>query len=142
MRRPPLSRFAPLPFVVQDFPYGNDWAHGFVRGKDDRVVLFNDENHGGSLVPIFALAHEHDPDPEMRPYKEPISAEQREKLIIGAAAGVMNIYKYFRIHHVTRQLCLPSRDAQDRSERTLPVRIRQEIQTLLWQDHGALEFPK
>jgi len=77
---------------------GNDWANGFVRGmnlrKQDWVVLFDDEDHGGSFVPILALAHEHDPDPEMRPYKEPISADRREKLIIGAAA-VMNIYKYF-----------------------------------------------
>ena len=28
------------------------------------------KNMAGWLVPIFALAHEHDPDPEMRPYKE------------------------------------------------------------------------
>ena len=48
------------------------------------------------LCPILALAHENDPDPEMRPYKEPVSAERREKLLIGVAAGVMNIYKYFR----------------------------------------------
>jgi uncharacterized protein len=52
---------------------GNDWANGFVRGmnlrREDWVVLFDDENHGGSPVPILALAHEHDPDPEMRPYK-------------------------------------------------------------------------
>jgi uncharacterized protein len=39
----------------------------------------------------------------MRPYKEPISAEQKEKLIIGTAAGVMNIYKYFRTHHVAAE---------------------------------------
>jgi hypothetical protein len=44
---------------------------------------------------FFALAHEHDPDPAMRPYKEPISAEMRERLIVGVAAGVMKIYKYF-----------------------------------------------
>ena len=35
----------------------------------------DDDEHGGSLMPIFALAHEHHPDPDMRPYKEPISAE-------------------------------------------------------------------
>jgi uncharacterized protein len=84
---------------------GNDWANGFLRGmnlrKDDWLELLNDDNHGGSLVPILALAHEHDPDPEMRPYKEPISEEHREKLIIGAAAGVMNIYRYFRRQHVS-----------------------------------------
>ena len=46
-------------------------------------------------MPILALAHEHDPDPEKRPYKEPITAEAREKLIVGAAAGVMSIYRHF-----------------------------------------------
>jgi SEC-C motif len=72
--------------------------------KDVWGALFNDENHGGSLVPIFALAHEHDSDPEMRPYEEPIRADQREKLIIGTAAGVMNIYKYFRTYHVAAEM--------------------------------------
>jgi uncharacterized protein len=47
-------------------------------------------------VPIFALAHEHHPDPEMRSYEKPISAELREKLIVGMAAGVMTIYRYFK----------------------------------------------
>ena len=79
---------------------GNDWANGFMLGMnlrhEDWFDLFEDEDHGGSLVPILALAHENDPDPEMRPYKEPISAERREKLLVGVAAGVMNIYKYFR----------------------------------------------
>ena len=54
-----------------------------------------DEKHGGWLVPIFALAHENDPDPEMRPYKGAIGAEEREKLIVGAAAGVTGIYRHF-----------------------------------------------
>jgi uncharacterized protein len=49
----------------------------------------------GSLVAIFALAHEHNPDPAMRPYKEPVSAELRETLILGAAAGMNRIYHYF-----------------------------------------------
>jgi uncharacterized protein len=77
----------------------NDWANGFVRGMDMRreswSALMNDDEHGGALVPILALAHEHHPDPEMRPYKEPISTEMRERLIAGAAAGVMAIYHYF-----------------------------------------------
>jgi uncharacterized protein len=77
----------------------NDWANGFMRGmemrREDWAALLDDKDHGGSLVPIFALAHEHDPDPTMRPYGEPIGAEQREKLIVGTAAGVMAIYHYF-----------------------------------------------
>jgi len=40
------------------------------------------------MVPIWALAYGHHEDPEMRPYDKPISDEQREELIIGAAAGV------------------------------------------------------
>jgi len=55
----------------------------------------NDEDHGGWLVPIFALAHENNPNPETRPYDKLISPEAREKLIVAAAAGVMGIYRHF-----------------------------------------------
>lgn len=37
------------------------------------------------MVPIFALAHEHDPNPEMRPYREPVDDEKRENLLAGLA---------------------------------------------------------
>ena len=91
-----------LPLLLDDengVAHGNDWANGFMRGmemrRDGWAVLMDDEEHAGSLVPILALAHEHHPDPEMRPYKEPISAEMREKLIVGAAAGVAAVYDYF-----------------------------------------------
>ena len=91
-----------LPLLLEDengISHANDWATGFMRGmelrKEDWADLVNDEEHGGSLVPIFTLAHELDPDPAMRPYKEPISAELREKLIVGAAAGMNKIYHYF-----------------------------------------------
>jgi uncharacterized protein len=92
-----------LPLLLEDddgATHANDWATGFRRGmefhKEQWAALLVDEEHGGLLVPIFALAHEHDPDPEMRPYKEAIGAEAREKLIVGAAAGVMGIYRYFK----------------------------------------------
>ena len=91
-----------LPLLLDDengVAHGNDWANGFMRGmgmrRDAWAVLMDDEEHAGSLIPIFALAHEHNPDPEMRPYNEPISAEMREKLIVGAAAAVAKIYAYF-----------------------------------------------
>jgi uncharacterized protein len=84
---------------------GNDWASGFLRGmelrKKDWTPLVDDDENGGSLVPIFALAHEHDPDPEMRSYEKPVSVELREKLIIGAAAAVMRIYRYFQERRFT-----------------------------------------
>jgi uncharacterized protein len=64
--------------------------------RKDWTSLLEDEENAGSMVPILALAHENHPDPSMRPYDKAIDAEMREKLIIGAAAGVMRIYRYFR----------------------------------------------
>jgi uncharacterized protein len=91
-----------LPLLLEDdngVTHANDWAIGFRRGmefhKEQWAALLADEEHGGWLVPIFALAHEHDSNPEMRPYKEAISAEKRENLIVGAAAGVIGIYHHF-----------------------------------------------
>jgi len=64
----------------------NDWAGGFVRGMNLRtgvwVALLDDEQHAGSLLPVLALAHGHDRDPDMRPYKEPIGCDRRERLIL------------------------------------------------------------
>jgi uncharacterized protein len=65
-------------------------------GKEDWTLLLENEAHAGSLVPIFALANEHNPDPELRSYQHSISAELREQLIVGAAAGTMQIYRYFK----------------------------------------------
>ena len=91
-----------MPLLLEDengITHANDWANGFLRGMELRKAhwadLIDDEEHGGSLVAIFALAHEHDPDPALRPYKEPVSAELRETLIVGAAAGMNKIYHYF-----------------------------------------------
>jgi uncharacterized protein len=65
-----------LPLLLEDengISHGNDWAKGFLSGMElrrtDWAILLDDEKHGGWLVPIFASAHENDPDPEMRPYK-------------------------------------------------------------------------
>ena len=77
-----------LPLLLEaenGMAHANDWANGFLRGmemrRDGWLPLMEDEEQAGSLIPIFALAHEHDPDPELRSYKEPISAEMRERLI-------------------------------------------------------------
>jgi uncharacterized protein len=92
-----------LPLLLEDesgIARGNDWANGFMRGmefgKDDWALLLGDEDHGGSLLAIFALANEHNPDPALQPYKDPISAELRETLIVRLAAGTMHIYRYFK----------------------------------------------
>jgi uncharacterized protein len=79
--------------------HGNEWATGFLRGmglhKEDWAGLVDDEDQGGLLVPIFALAHEHDPDPTMRPYTEPITPALRRSLTVSAASAVIGIYIYF-----------------------------------------------
>jgi uncharacterized protein len=67
------------PLLLQDqdgVACGNDWANGFVRGMELRrqlwTPLIDDDEQGGSVVPIFALAYEHDPDPEMRSYRQEV----------------------------------------------------------------------
>ena len=78
--------------------HGNDWARGFIRGMhmrhDGWAELVNDEEHGGCLVPMMMLYHEHDEDPQMRP--KPISPEQREDIIVHMAVGLLGAYQYFR----------------------------------------------
>jgi uncharacterized protein len=113
-----------LPVLLEDdhgIVHANDWAQGFTRGMDlrreDWGELLDDEDHGGWLVPILALAHEHDPDPTMRPYQAPMDADRREQLIAGAAAGVTAIYRYFE----PRRRMLPElRGGRSTYRRTVP----------------------
>jgi uncharacterized protein len=71
-----------VPLLLEDedgMAHGNDWGRGVMRGMDMRhdgwAELVNDEEHGGCLIPMMMLCHEHDEDPEMRP--KPISPEKR-----------------------------------------------------------------
>ena len=142
-----------LPLLLEDengITHANDWANGFLRGmefhKEQWAALLADEEHGGWLVPIFALANEHSPDPAMRPYKEPVSAERREKLIVGAAAGVTGIYRYFEAQRLVEKELYGNETtfrrvyAKDWTQRSVSMRFRQEIQALLRQNHTALEL--
>jgi uncharacterized protein len=90
-----------VPLLLEDengVAHGNDWAHGFMRGISMRhegwAELVNDEEHGGCLVPMMMLFHEHDEDPEMRP--KPISPEKREEVIAHMTAGLLRACRYFR----------------------------------------------
>ena len=94
-----------LPMLLEDsngVAPGNDWAKGFLRGMEfhptDWKELLDDEEHSGAMVPIFALAHEHNPDAEMRPYQEAIDEDLREHLLIELAVGTKRIYDYFEPH--------------------------------------------
>jgi uncharacterized protein len=77
----------------------NDWANGFICGvnlrRDIWSELLNSDEHGGSMVPIWALAYENHPDPDLQPFKEPVDEEKRQDLIAHAAAGVMRIHAHF-----------------------------------------------
>jgi uncharacterized protein len=113
-----------LPVLLEDdegVAHANDWAQGFMRGmelrREDWGELLNDEDHGGWLVPILALAHEHDPDPAMRPYPEPMDADRREQLIASAAAGITAIYRYFEPR---RRTLADMRSERSTYRRTVP----------------------
>lgn len=91
-----------LPLVLEDEHgvwHGNDWANGFLTGTQMRFEtwseIVNSEEHGGPMVPIFALAHENHPDPAMRPFEQPLGDEKREQLLVSAAAGVMRMHRHF-----------------------------------------------
>lgn len=91
-----------VPMLTEDeagVAHGNDWANGFIKGTHLRYLpwkkVINSDARGGPFVPIFVLAHEHDPDPSLRPYKKPISPEQREQLLAGMIAGVKQLYDDF-----------------------------------------------
>jgi uncharacterized protein len=127
-----------MPFLLEDgvgVAHANDWAQGFTRGmklrREDWADLFEDEEHAGLLVPILALAHEHDPDPDMRPYKEPMDAERREELVMGMAVCVPRIYRYFlsRRHMTSRaeREVAPARGREGRTERSVSVRVWEEV---------------
>jgi uncharacterized protein len=93
--------YVPLLLGDEDgMAHGNDWASGFMRGAGMRhggwAELFSDEEHGGCLIPIMVLYHEHDEDAEMR--SDPISPEKREKILEYMAVGTLGAYDYFRSH--------------------------------------------
>ena len=79
----------------------NDWAQAFYRGmelssRESWAQLLGDDVHGGMIVPILVLAHEQDPDPEMR--SGIINEKQREKTIAAMVAGLKKIHDYFAPH--------------------------------------------
>jgi uncharacterized protein len=90
-----------LPLLLLDengVEHGNDWARGFIRGTrmrhDGWAELLDDDDHGGCMIPMLMLYHEHDEDPSMRP--KPIGPEHREKVIVSMATGLVETYLYFR----------------------------------------------
>jgi uncharacterized protein len=89
------------PILVEDddgVARGNDWALGFLRGVDMRRAswraFLDDDDQAGSIIPMFALAHENDPNPDLR-YESP-TPEKRDELIRYMIVGLVKIFEYFR----------------------------------------------
>jgi uncharacterized protein len=79
-------------------PMGNEWAEGFILGltmtqKDWHAFSQNTEL-GGLLEPIMLLAHEHHPDPTLRP--EALNNEIREDLLDDMFDNLMLIHEHFQ----------------------------------------------
>jgi uncharacterized protein len=93
---------------------GNAWARGFMRGVQTRPAswrkLIESDEYGGAMIPIMLLAHEHDPDPTMRP--KPVAPGKREELLEMMIAGLTQIYRYFE----------PDRRSLRRAPRQVPLR--------------------
>jgi uncharacterized protein len=123
-----------MPLMLEDengIAHGNDWAIGFMRGmelsRNDWSRLLDDKKRSGSVVPIFTLAHEFNPDPKMRPYKKPISAELREKLITYATAGLVQIFRYFESERLLPTLSMSDSDIFSMGDRDAYVRPTRKI---------------
>jgi uncharacterized protein len=105
----------------EEIPRGDRWARGFLRGVGLRREawddIFEDEDDFAILLAIFALAHENDPDPEMRTWKTPPDRELREQVLIGLAVSAKRAYDFFRPHRI--------REA--RQEQTGARRVGQKI---------------
>jgi len=141
-----------VPFLAKDeqgIERANDWAKGFLRGtmlrKESWIKLLDDKDNDGLLLPMFALANEHNPDPKLRPYKDPMTLERRDQLIAGLVGSVMMIYSYFesdrrKVNRAARQSDNDTyrRNGQNRSKRSLLLWLRQEIQKVLRQHHTAV----
>ena len=85
------------------------------------------------------------PDPKMRPYKEPISAELREKLIVGVAAWVTRIYRHCKAQQTNENQLYGDtttyRRVMPKIGRNDPCPCgSKKIQTVLCQDHPALNL--
>lgn len=89
----------PLIMDEEGVTLGNEWAAGFMLGvslSDDGnwSDLMDDETLSQLIVPMMMLAHEHHPDPEMRP--PTILAEAREELLESMFEGLANLFAYFQ----------------------------------------------
>ncbi|MGB6131380.1 MAG: UPF0149 family protein [Acidobacteriaceae bacterium] len=94
--------FIPRLVIEKDeaIPRGNRWARGFLRGvglcREAWNEIFDDEDRFAILLPILALAHENDPDPELRSWKTQPGPELRKEVLGGLSVATQSLWDYFR----------------------------------------------
>ena len=94
--------FIPRLVIEEDeaIPQGNRWARGFLRGvglcREAWNEIFEDEDRFAILLPVLALAHENDPDPELRSWKTPPGPELRKEVLGGLSVATQRLWDYFR----------------------------------------------
>ncbi|MGA7525130.1 MAG: UPF0149 family protein [Acidobacteriaceae bacterium] len=95
-----------------EIPRGNRWARGFLRGiglcREAWNEIFDHEDKFAILLPVLALAHENDPDPELRSWKTPPEPGLRKEVLAGLSVATQQLYGHFR----------PYRMRETRLERT------------------------
>ena len=97
----PDGIFTPLLWTEEgeELPRGNRWARGFMRGvnlcDDAWQEIFKNEDRFAMILSVLVLAHEHDPDPEMRSWKTPPGPEVRTTVIAELSVSVRRLYDYF-----------------------------------------------
>lgn len=81
---------------------GNQWADGFSEGmrlfNDDWAQVFDHPALSLALAPIMALAFEHDPDPDMRPFLGEVTQAQREAWLAEITPAVGSFHAFFSAH--------------------------------------------
>ena len=81
---------------------GNQWADGFSEGmrlfNDDWAQVFDHPALSLALAPIMALAFEHDPDPDMRPFLGEVTPAQREAWLAEITPAVGSFHAFFSAH--------------------------------------------
>ncbi len=113
----------------EELPAGNDWANGFLAGSHLRHDLWseivNDEKRATALIPIWALAYEHDELAGAAGKTHSRSDRQRK----AALHDVPGRRPRKRIEQFDSRLVV----AQGRPKRSLPLRFRKEVQSVLRQ---------
>lgn len=109
-----LARGGPLePMLIEDEAGspGCDWARGFLNALQlTRTAwdpFLNDVQLAPAIFPILLLAHEHDPDPELR--SQTIAPERRDPILIEMCEGVLDMYEHFLRQRMALGTTVPRR---------------------------------